>query len=409
MPRRRRHGVGALLAVAAVVATAGCQADLGTAGCRITRQVTLPGSALTLLQDARLDVVDGSYVLIGYDSAANVVRWASLAADGTLGMEHAFGLAADAHNPLFAVAAAPTTSPGGTPTPGDTVLIGYLANDAASGTGALELIAVPADGTPPAAPASAIVQFPKGAPPASDVAMASSRNGMRAGLAWVDAQVGRVMYAAVDGAGAEVVPPAPTAPFPPDFSCLTFAPGKDDLTILYYTQASTMASPAWVIAEANESGGIDSYATLMLARAADDGCATLTPTPSGYSLVWQNNAGAWLSVYKASDKNVPTYSFAPANEFGGSTLQPPIVGLALFDQDYGVLFQQPRDAELWRLDPMGQRRSGALVFPSAQGNMGTVSALPVQGTGLVATYADYTGGDGGAVPGDRVFVNAACY
>src|SRR5438270_11846270 len=117
MPRRRRHGVVAVVALAAVAA-AGCQADLGTAGCQITKQTTVPGTPLTLLPDARLDVIGAGYALIGYDPGANAVRWA-MGSEGALGTEHAFGLPAGVMNPVFAMAGTPTGAPG------DTVLIGY--------------------------------------------------------------------------------------------------------------------------------------------------------------------------------------------------------------------------------------------------------------------------------------------
>ena len=83
----------------------------------------------------------------------------------------------------------------GVATPGDTVLVGYLGTDAASGSGGLAVIAFPADGSPPAAPASTVVTFPGGIPAASSVAMISSRKGMNAGLAWVDDASGQVMVA----------------------------------------------------------------------------------------------------------------------------------------------------------------------------------------------------------------------
>ncbi|HVV51434.1 MAG TPA: hypothetical protein VHO06_17320, partial [Polyangia bacterium] len=76
----------------------------------------------------------------------------------------------------------------------------------------------------------------------------------------------------------------------------------------------------------------------------------------------------------------------------------------------------PFDVELWRLDDMGNRRTGALIFPSVDGTFGTVRALPVGVTSpgvqtmLAVTYADYTSASG-ATPatGGRLFANAACY
>ena len=70
------------------------------------------------------------------------------------------------------------------------------------------------------------------------------------------------------------------------------------------------------------------------------------------------------------------------------------MGLAPFGTDFGVLLARPLDVELWRIDDMGNRRPGALIFPSVNGTFGSVSALPpspaMVGGPLVATYADYT-------------------
>ncbi len=403
MPRRRRHGVTALILALVPLsgAAAGCQADLGTAGCQIKTQMTVPGTALTLLPDARLDAIGSGYALIGYDRGANAVRWA-LGAEGTLGPEHAFGLPAGARDPVFAMAGTPAG------TPGDTVLIAYLSADATGGEGELALIAVPADGSPPQAPAATIHEFPKGIPPLSSVAMTSSRKGGHAGLAWIDDGMGRVMYAAIDSTGQMVVAPTPAAAAAPDFTCLGFAAGKDDVTVVYHAAMTSQGQPGWIIAEGNESGGIDSSVTLVFARPMGT-CATVTATPAGYAIAWQDQAGGLLSVYTASDNKLTSPApFAPANEFGAE-LQPPIVALAPFGRDFGVLFQRLHAAELWRLDETGNRRSGALIFPSAQGTIGTVSAVVrAASTGLTATYADYMDADGGTT-GDRLFVNAQCY
>src|SRR5438045_8949868 len=87
MPRRRRHDVVAFGLVAVALAAAACQAEVGDAGCQLTRQVTLAGTPLTLLPDARLDQVGNGYFLLGSDG--NNVRWAAVSADGTLSGEEA--------------------------------------------------------------------------------------------------------------------------------------------------------------------------------------------------------------------------------------------------------------------------------------------------------------------------------
>jgi hypothetical protein len=409
MPRRRRHGVAALLALVAAGA-AGCQAaDLGTAGCQITKQWTLSGSPLTLLPDARLDAVGAGYVLIGSDQQA--VRWATLDVNGTLGDPSAFGLPTGVSSPLFAVAGSSTTSRG------DTVLVGWLAPDPTGKKGELWMIALPADGSPPMDQATIIHEFPAGVPDPKSVAMVSSRQGLNAGLAWVDASLGQVMLLAVDATGSPVGTPTPTAGAAAPFDCLRFVPGKDDMTLVYEAKITAQNAMGWVIAEANEGGAVDSFTTLVYSHTPQS-CAAVAPTSTGYALAWQDTSGGWLGVYTAGSTKAPDpVPFAAASEFGGANLQPPIVALASFQPDFGVLFQKVRDAELWRIDPMGNRRSGVLIFPSAQGQMGTVATNLVPGGGgtiLVATYADYngtaTGADGGPTQGgNRVVLNAVCH
>jgi hypothetical protein len=408
MPRRRRHDVVAFGLVAVAYGAAACQAEVGDAGCQLTRQVTLAGTPLTLLPDARLDQVGDGYFLLGSDGRN--VRWAAVSAEGVLSGEGAQPLPQGVTSAYFAVA--------GVATPGDTVLVGYLGTDVASGSGGLAVIAFPADGSSPAAPASTIVRFPGGIPAASSVAMISSRNGMNAGLAWVDDVSGQVMITAVNGLGmATGAPVAASSSAGPPFSCLGFSPGKDDLTLVYYatTTALTNRPPGWIIAEANDTGSVDSTTVLGLGRPLGTGCALVSPTATGYGITWQDTEGAWLAEFVSQEMTLSTpYPYASAAAFGGSNLQPPLVGLAPFGGDFGVLLARPLDAELWRIDSMGNRRAGALIFPSINGTSGTVSALApspaIAGGPLVATYADYTSPVGASTPvGGRFFLNAVCY
>jgi hypothetical protein len=408
MPRRRRHDVVVFGLAALAVGAAACQGDVGDAGCQLTLQRTLPGTPLTLLPDARLDQVGDRYFLLGSDGSN--IRWAAVSADGVLTGEGAQPLPLGVTSPYFAVA--------GVATPGDTILVGYLGTDAASGSGGLAVMAFPADGSAPTAPASTVVSFPGGIPAASSVAMISSRNGMNAGLAWVDDQSGQVMVTTVNGLGMTTgAPVATSSSSGPPFSCLGFSPGKDDLTVVYHatTTALTNQPPGWVIAEANDAGSVDSTTVLGLGRPLGTGCALVSPTATGYGITWQDTEGAWLAQFVSQAMTLSTpYLYASAAGFGGSNLQPPLVGLAPFGTDFGVLLARPLDAEMWRIDEMGNRRQGALIFPSINGTFGSVSALPpspaMPGGPLVATYADYTS-PAGASPaaGGRLFLNAVCY
>jgi len=411
MPRRRRHDVVAFGLAALAVGAGACQADVGDAGCQLTSQVTLAGTPLTLLPDARLDQVGDKYFLLGSDGTS--VRWAALSAGGTLTGEAAYALPPGVSSAYFAVA--------GVESPGDTVLVGYLGTDAGSGSGGLAVIAVPADGSLSTALPTTVVTFPAGIPAASSVAMLSSRKGMNAGLAWVDdgsGQVSQVMVATLDGTGAKTGTPVAVSPSSgAPFSCLAFSPGKDDLTVIYYAGTTAlMNNPAgWIIAEANEAGSVDSTTVLGLGRPPGPACALVSPTATGYGIAWQDTEGDWLAEFVSQGMTLSTsYPFASAAGFGGSNLQPPMVGLAPFGTDFGVLLARPLDVELWRIHDMGNRQAGALIFPSINGTFGSVSALPpspatTAGGPLVATYADYTSPVGASpLTGGRLFVNAVC-
>ena len=408
MPRRRRDDVVTGL-LAALVAALGlgagaCEADPGDAGCQLTLQVTLAGTPLTLISDARIDQVGGGFFLLGSDGSN--LRWAPLRADGTLGSQQAFPLPSGVTSAYYAVA--------GLQTPGDTVLLATLGTDATGANGELAVIALPADGSPPPSPATTIENFSGFVPDASSVVMSSSRAGMNAGLAWVDSASGQVKFTTVSGAGmpgATVV----TSTAGPPFSCLAFSPGKDDLTIKYYGGTTSLGTAGWVIAEANEEGSLDSTTVLAFPGQMLN-CATVTPTSTGYALVWQDKQGGWLAEYVTQGQTLSApYPFVSASDFGGASLQPPIVGLAPFGTDFGVLFARPLDVELWRLGDKGERRTGALIFPSVNGTFGSVSALPVGATltpggPLAVTYADYISPVGVTpMTGGRLFANAVCY
>jgi len=400
------------LATAALTAVA-CQADVGDANCQLKQQIVLagaPNSPLLLLPSARLDQVGDGFWLIGSDGAA--VRWAALAADGTLSAEQAFELPAGATNPVYAVA--------GVETPGDTVLIGYLTTGADGTSGVLEVVAVVADGTQAPTPPNAVLTFAAGVPAASSVTMLSSRAGMNAGLAWVDSPSHQVLFTTVSGAAQLVGQPisvaaSTTMNAATELSCLIFSPGNDNLTLTFLDQTGDgSAPPTYVIAEANEGGSVDTTTTLSVASQMQN-CATVTPTGTGYALVWQDITGSWLAVSAkvGAAVQVETYPFASASSFGGPNLQPPLVGLAPFGNDFGVVLARATDVELWRLDAMGNRKPGSLVFPTLAGNLGGVSALPVGAANpgsLVATYADYTSAPGATtLAGRRMFVDALCY
>jgi hypothetical protein len=125
-------------------------------------------------------------------------------------------------------------------------------------------------------------------------------------------------------------------------------------------------------------------------------------------VVWQNELGGFLGSYDRSTNAFPSNTFAPAVGFGGANLQPPTVGLGPAGKDVAVVFAQINAAEAWRVDSVSRTQVGRpLVFPSLDGLLGQVSAVPASGA-LYATYADYTPGGVGTA-GQRFFVKVACF
>ena len=360
-----RAGVGAMTVL--VVGLAACSTDVGTAGCEPTLEVPLPGTPLTLLRDARLIAVGTGFLLIGSDGTE--VRWATLAADGTLGAEQSYLLPQEASAPFYAVS--------GAVAPEDTVLVGFVS---AAG---VQLVSVPADGSPAGPPGSPVVTAGGGATSLTAV-LGTSRTGTDAGLTWLDPVAGTVGFAFVNGLGE-----LSTQPIVIDtalaFACLavsseTTVPGADFL-VSFLRYGASGGVPTWEKAEMSADGGIATLSLDLAVTSTTMGCARGTPmTGLDYSLAWQDYSGSWLSAYSAPKTDaagnvlvagsVKSYPFVSATDFGGPDLQPPIVGLAAFAGDYGVVFARPTAVELWRVTGSGSRRSGALVFPSLEGDSG---------------------------------------
>jgi hypothetical protein len=409
MPRRASDGLTAFLflatlGVATTLGLAACQSsDSGTGGCQLSQQTILPGTPLTLLPDARLDRAGDGFVLLGVDADRATIRWATLdPAAGQLGTERALPL------PGGVPAGGPWLAVIGAQPPNDSVLIAS-ARVAANGSDAEILVAsVPVDDgafNPGDQPVAVIPGgFAGGATPT--VALAASRPGVRAALAWLDPAASSVKLLWLSALGQAVGTPVDidTAPA---LACLAFGPGQRDLTLVHYKYADTTTRiPTMEITELLETGTVDG--TLDLAfESHEAGCPLLVPTDAGYALAFQDQVGSWLGIYLTQGNRLTLSPFAAAVAFGGAYLQPPMVGLTPMGIDYAVLFDRVRSGELWRMAPGGARK-GVLVFPSMQGTIGGISTQPAPGA-LTATYADYTSVDAGVgTAGQRFFLTASC-
>jgi hypothetical protein len=392
-------------AVALLLCLAGCQTNVGDAGCRINKQIALEPTPLTQLRDARLEPVGDGFVLIGHDDTA--VRWAPVTWSMGLGSEQTLPLPDGARKPMYAL--------GGKDAPGDTLHVGVIL-DAAGGTDAeLRLITVPVEGPTTAAPGDALVTFAGQAGLNPSVALGSSHLGINTGVTWVDPADGMVRFVAVDGDGAAVGAPTPVDDAAYSIACLGFSPGRGDMNVTYQRFPAADALPVWMISELSDTGVFMNWSLPIAQIGSPMSCAVVTPTPSGYAVAWQDTTGSWISIHTAQNFHVESVGFASATDFGGPDVQPPIVAVAPFETgevspaggtqpvDFGIVFARTKAVEVWRLNGRGTRRPGALILPSMDGNLGNPSAVVVNKS-LIITYADYT-----ATSGRRLVVDASCY
>jgi hypothetical protein len=384
--------VRVLAGLAALAAAACTTSTPGTGGCQLTRQAQLPGTPLTLLPAARLDTVGDGFMLSGL-ADDGTLRWAAVDGSGVLGEGHSL--------PLIKAPWLTFTSDA---QPGDTLL---LVSAVSNGPDAeLHVTPIPSAGVavaPAAGPALVVVS---GAAPLPLAALASTRTGSNAVLAWADPAASRVKVLGLSPKGQPLGPPGEVSG-DSVVACMAFVPGKKDLTLAFYEYANANARiPVLMIAELLADGTVDSTLQIALDGHAAS-CPRLIATDAGYAFVFQDSQGSWLSTYHTGDNHTTTVPFAPALDFGGPAKQPSFGGLAMAGADLAVIFSRPSSAELWRVTEAGSR-VGVLQFPSTAGNLGQVSTQLVRG-GLVGTYADYMGGAlGVGAGGGRVFLGAAC-
>jgi hypothetical protein len=389
----------ASVAACALLALAGCGASSSNAGCGFTAVVSQAGTPLTLLGQARLDQVASAFLLLGADSDGAFVRWASVdPATGSLGAEQALAVPPHEGGPWFAAA--------GQSAPGDTVLVAYSLSAANNVDSQIVVLAAPADGSGPPAGPTPVATIIGGAGSLPTVAMGSSRLGFAGALAWIDTNA--VKARVIAGTG-QPVGPLSAAGTAASLPCLSFVPGKDELTLGFYETGdpTTTRPTTWLISEIRETGSLDSTLDLPVGGPGV-GCPLQTPTQTGYALAWQDAQGSWLGTYETASNMLVESSFASASMFGGADLQPPLAGVAPMGTDFGVVLVRAASAEMWRLDAAGVRHPGQLVFPSTSGHMGGVASLALDGS-LYATYADYTAmaADVGG-SGQRYFLRASC-
>jgi len=396
---RASFGLAGLGAVAALQG-AGCSSTPQASSCTLSQVASYPASPLMLLADARLDRVPDGFLLLGVDK--DVLRWVHIDSQRVAGTEQSAPVPASRQGgPWFAAA--------GKTAPADTILIAY-GTPAANGTDLdITVVPAPADGSAPGAAivAATIVGGAK-ASPAPAVTMASSQSGMHAGLGFTASGSGKPMVLALGGDGHPVSDPTMVDPVA-RISCLAFVPGKDDLSLAflrYESDADTM--PSWMIAEVRTGGSIESTLTLPLISDSPS-CPLAVSTAAGYALAWQNDAGSTLGVYDGASNQFRDHLFASAVQFHGPELQPPLQGLGPAVQDFAVVFAKVGAGELWRISAAGVKQPGTVVFPSEEGNMGSIASVPADGS-LYSSYADFEHTAAGApATGQRYLIETTCF
>jgi hypothetical protein len=413
MPRRRSHGLtfaaaaagAGVLIFGGVFGLSGCQVGADDNGCSVLHQLVIPGTTpLALLTDVRIDRAGDGLVIFGNDGTA--VRWIVVDGNGAIGTEQSFPLPPDTLAAHYALA--------GVEAPRDRVIIGLVLPAANGSDAELRIVAAPVDGSAAPEPGAPIARFGGGVNALPLVAIGPSQSGMVAGAAWIDFDSNFPTYAFVDGQGQVVLGPAVIENGAASgYACLGFTSGKAEVTINYQRgPTDSRLGPNWMIADIDPTGGINTLNLNVAQPLGTMSCARtvlydpmVSGEPPEYAIVWQDRSGSWLSVYYGPQTGmVKSFPFASSTDFGGPDLQPPIVGLAAFGSDFGVLYARSHAVELWRVDRAGNRRAGTLPLPSLRGDSVGVASTSTPGL-MTSTYADLTGAD----VGRRLIVDAACY
>jgi hypothetical protein len=390
-------GPPAVALLAASVLGAACTAsNTGTGGCSFTQQAELPATPLTLLPDARLDTVADGFMLSGVTDQGMTVRWAAVDGSGAMGQEQALSL--------------PTSGDGRWLTftsdkqPGDTLLL--VSAVAKFPDAELQISAVPSSGAPAAPPPASTLTVVQGAAPYPLAALASTRTGSNAVLAWVDPIDVDVKVLGLSPAGQALGAPSEVGPGR-NAACLAFVPGKKDLTLTYYRYADPKSRiPTLVIVELLANGAVAATQEIVLDGHPAD-CPRLIGTDAGYTFGFHDAQGLWLAVFRSDYNHAEVVPVAAALDFGGASRQPALAGLAAAGADYALVLSRDDLAQLWRVSSLGSVL-GVLPFPTKKQRFGQVSTQVAAG-GLTATYADYTAGDLYAgTDGKRNFLGATC-
>ncbi|HEY4185221.1 MAG TPA: hypothetical protein VGP07_09140 [Polyangia bacterium] len=387
-----------------VVPSGGCGGNSLPASCTLTT-TPLEGNALTLMSDARMDLVGAGFVLLGTDGAN--VLWETIDVIGTAGPLLTVALPTHTDGPWFGVV-------GTAASPGSQVVVVYAANPA-GGMASLMSFAVGIDGTAPTAPAAIGMIPDRGSMTAQLLVSAGSgQAGQHAGLMWAIKGTSTVSAKVLGPNGTQVGADV-TLGSVDDIDCPRFAPGQEDLTATYVKTAGTPPVQTLVAREFKADGSPDTTLNLGLADwSADEamGCVAIAPAMPGYGLAWRANTGSFSGDYFTVFDPTTGGAYLPAqilsDERVAGGIAPPIVGVAKAGKRYILLLARTSGGEAREVDFQGHQVAQTLTFPSAQGNTGTFTSQPL-GNSLFASYADYSSTvSTDHTAGSRLFAQVSC-
>jgi hypothetical protein len=386
-----------------VVALGGCKDDQ-VPGCRIAQSTILPESRLTGLADAVLQRAGDGFLLVG--SAGDEVRWAPIAADGTMGTESMLTL------PQRGLRSAPWFGAVAKNAPADQLVVVYAAPKGGSAS-QFQLTAITQMAGAAASAPIPIADLPAGVDPKIvRLAMGTGRGGQRAVLTWgFEGQDAPPLYVVLQADAQPLAPPAALTTSNARWTCLSVIPSLTDAAVSLL-QDVPGTPPVWHAYELAETGrrGIDRSFPFDVNPST---CFDAAPNAHGYVIAYQDKDATYLSDFDVEKSIVAEKVVAGVLEFGGAAKQPRIACVAAMGSEFTVLFDRPTGPEVRRIDAFGVSQGSPLFLPSLTGLVGPVSAQ----SGKDAFYASYLdqGGasksgptDGNATGNGRHFVRVDC-
>jgi hypothetical protein len=354
--------------------------------CRVIGSVEMPSGTLGDLGNARLDRAAEGFAILARSEDGGQVRFARLTPEGVMGVETTIGIPPRALGPVYAVTSKNV--------PGDQLLAVYGVADSA-GVIALQIIAV-VSGSMPAPPRPLL--DPDGNPvvlaaPAADaaaptLAMQSLPSGKRALVTWAAAgsTTAPRMLLLEDGGTTR----APVSELPDSASpsaCLAITQSRLQFGISRTVPATAPGNRlGWLFSEFDEDGKLGTSFNLSLST-SEGGCPTVGPTPRGYTISWQTQAGTYFAdvdTTRAGDFYTSNFLLG-AVRFGGPDAQPPVAAVVSSGYDFSLIFDGPTPT-IDRFSLYGVPQGGTLKLPGSR-RMGPLSAWSTLAT-VFMTYLD---------------------